>query len=168
VTLQEILDQIRAEREYQDENWGTEFDDKNTLNDWSTYVNIYMAQASVMTATSEEQRKNLLKAATLLVAAVETFDRNDGKFAPRHYEDRVPAGIRPGDDHQEEMMEVSVREELAIARLTLESLLKTVETDRDVVARAATVNALLATIEKLVKTAHKLDEEVQSRRGDAS
>jgi len=97
VSLQIVLDEIRAEREYQDANWGTEFDDKNTLNDWSTYVNIYMAQASVMTATPEEQRANMLKAATLLVAAVETFDRN-GKFAPRHYEDRVPAGTRPGDE----------------------------------------------------------------------
>jgi hypothetical protein len=94
--MRQVLEEIRAEREYQDGQWGTEFDDKNTLNDWVTYVNIYMAQAAVMTATPEEQRKNMLKAATLLVAAVETFDRN-GQFAPRHYEDRVPAGTRPGD-----------------------------------------------------------------------
>lgn len=96
MSLQTILNEIRAEREYQDEQWGTDFDNSNTLNDWSTYVNIYMAQASTMTATPEQQRANMLKAATLLVAAVETFDRN-GRFAPRHYEGRVPAGTRPGD-----------------------------------------------------------------------
>lgn len=97
MSLQTILEEIRAEREYQDTQWGMEFDDRNTLNDWSQFVNIYMGQAARMDSPPEKQRANMLKAATLLVAAVESFDRN-GRFAPRHYEDRVPAGTRPGGD----------------------------------------------------------------------
>jgi len=97
MSLNAVLEEIRIEREYQDQQWGTEFDDNNTLNDWVTYITIYTGQAARMDVPPENQRKNMLKAATLAVAAVASFDRN-GQFAPRHYEDRVPAGTRPGDD----------------------------------------------------------------------
>lgn len=107
MSLQTVLDEIRAEREYQDGQWGTEFDDKNTLNDWSQYVNIYMAQAAAMTCPPEQQRANMVKAATLLVAAVEAFDRN-GQFAPRHYEARVPAGTRPGGDKIKQLCDAGI------------------------------------------------------------
>jgi hypothetical protein len=39
-----------------------------------------------MRISKEEQRNNMLKVAALAVAALETFDRNDG-FAPRHYDE---------------------------------------------------------------------------------
>ena len=83
-----ILQEIREEREYQDGKWGTEFDDKNTLNDWAAYINVYLGKCVTMKSNPEEQRKQMKKVATLAVAAMEAFDRN-GHFPPRHYEDRV-------------------------------------------------------------------------------
>lgn len=179
MSRQTILDEIRAEREYQDGEWGTEFDDSNTLNDWSTYVNIYVAQASTMTATPEEQRKNMLKAATLLVAAIETFDRN-GQFAPRHYEDRVPAGTRPGDETAVQKFVtagvdvrkmtsdavVSVLDEIQIARAAVEALLNSTTTDAQLIQRTKSIDTLLRLIERLVRTAHKLKRKTHLRPGE--
>ena len=80
-----IYDEIQAERAYQDNKWGTTFDDQNTVNDWMAYINIYGAKATDMKATPETQRLNMMKVAALAVAACQAFDRNDG-FAPRHYD----------------------------------------------------------------------------------
>jgi len=85
MTLQIVLDEVRAEREYQDRKWGTAFDDKNTVNDWGAYAGIYIANATTMKATPAEQRAGILKAATLLIAAIEACDRNGG-FPNRHYD----------------------------------------------------------------------------------
>ena len=83
-----VLEEIKKEREYQDGKWGTGFDDKNTLNDWSSYITNYLGKATTMEASPDAQRKFLVKVATLATAAVETFDRNSG-FPPRHYEEKV-------------------------------------------------------------------------------
>ena len=80
-----ILEEIKAERVYQDQKWGTDFDNKNTINDWVTYITQYATKAATMGLSKDEQRKFILKTATLGVAALETFDRNNG-FAPRHYD----------------------------------------------------------------------------------
>lgn len=89
MSLRDILQQIEAERTYQDGRWGTAFDDANTLNDWSAYIGVYLGRAVDMGSDPAKQRANMLKVAALAVAAVESFDRN-GAFARRHYEDRVP------------------------------------------------------------------------------
>lgn len=81
-----IFDQIELERKYQDKKWGDEFDRKNTVNDWATYINIYLSRATTMGVSKEEQRKAMVKVATLAVAALERFDENGG-FAPRHYDE---------------------------------------------------------------------------------
>jgi hypothetical protein len=81
----QIFDQIEAEREYQDGKWGTEFDKKNTINDWLTYINIYGSRACEMGRPKKEQRKFLVKVASLAVAALERFDENNG-FANRHFD----------------------------------------------------------------------------------
>jgi hypothetical protein len=80
-----VLQEVEAERTYQDSKWGHAFDDNNTVNDWAAYANIYLSNATTMKATTAEQRAGVLKAATLLVAAVESFDRNSG-FPARHYD----------------------------------------------------------------------------------
>ena len=80
-----ILEEIKKERAYQERKWGTEFDDKNTLNDWVAYTNQYMSISVKMGASEEERREGFLKAASILVAAIESLDRNNG-FAPRHYD----------------------------------------------------------------------------------
>lgn len=83
--MEKILNDIRIEQEYSDKKWGTEFDDKNTVNDWCSYINIYLANATTMKATKEEQRKAMVKVANLAVSALRAFDRNNG-FALRHYD----------------------------------------------------------------------------------
>lgn len=86
---EKIFEEISKERDYQNSKWGTEFDDKNTLNDWVSYMNIYLGQASKIDSNPTEQERQLLKAVTIGVAALETLYRN-GKFADRHYENIVP------------------------------------------------------------------------------
>ena len=85
-----IFEEIKKEREYQDSKWGSEFDDKNTINDWVAYINIYLGKAIIIDRATfkpdkKQQRTNILKVATLATAALEAFDRNDG-FPPRHYD----------------------------------------------------------------------------------
>lgn len=84
--LEKILAEIAEERKRQDELWGVEFDRKNTLNDWGTYIGQYTGYAAEMGRTPEEQRDFMLKVAALAVAALEAFDRNNG-FPPRHYDE---------------------------------------------------------------------------------
>ena len=147
MSLNTVLEEIRAEREYQDGEWGMEFDNRNTLNDWVTYITIYMSQAARMDVPPEDQRKNMLKAATLAVAAVESFDRNE-QFAPRHYEDRVPAGTRPGDESSK--AQFTLRDEIAIIRAAVGRLLDGIETDADLMQRIPSLDALVQIIERLV------------------
>ena len=80
-----IFGEINEERDYQDTRWGTEFDNKNTINDWMTYISMYGGYATEINRTKVDQRKYMLKVASLAVAALERFDENDG-FAPRHYD----------------------------------------------------------------------------------
>jgi hypothetical protein len=91
-----ILEDITAERAYQEKSWGTAFDDRNTLNDWVAYAAIYLGRAASMKATPAEQREGILKTATILIAAVEAFDRNKG-FPPRHYDPENPQMTVPAD-----------------------------------------------------------------------
>jgi len=162
--LKAVLDEIVREREYQDAQWGVKFDDANTLNDWVAYIMNYAATATVMDASPEKQRRSMLKAASLAVAAVETLDRN-GQFAPRHYEARVPAGTRPVDDPIEirEMSPrrfavVSIKEEIAIARMAVEQLLNSTKTDEELQQRVPSLTTLLDLIDRLVRTAYKLEQ----------
>lgn len=80
-----VYDEIKEEREYQDIKWGTEFDNKNTLNDWCSYIVNYLGRAVTMFNNPKDQRLALIKVAALAVAALESFDRNGG-FPPRHYD----------------------------------------------------------------------------------
>lgn len=85
-----IFDEIDTERTRQDEGWGQEFDDKNNPNDWVTFVTRYLSRAADDTVTQPKMvekfyRLNMLKAAAIVVAAIEAFDRNQGTVA-RHYE----------------------------------------------------------------------------------
>ena len=84
----EIYSQIEGELEYARQKWGIEFDARNTLNDWVTYINMYASDAAKIAIPPSEARKKLIKAAGLAISAIENLDFN-GQFAPRHYEDRV-------------------------------------------------------------------------------
>ncbi len=73
--------------------WSFEFDDKNTMSDWVSFINIYLGRAIDTAASAKPAaervaafRKNMVKVAALAVAAVEAVDRNGEKFAVRHYD----------------------------------------------------------------------------------
>ncbi len=92
VRIQKILDDIGLEVIRAKEQWGEDFDRKNTQNDWNTYVNIYLSKAAAMGASFEEVETNLRKAAGLLISAIDAHQ--SGGFAPRHYEGQTrPASL---------------------------------------------------------------------------
>ena len=80
-----VYDEIKAERDYQIDKWGEDFDSKNTANDWVAYITAYLGQAYTIPFNKVQYRKFLIKVATLAVAAVETLDR-EGNPAPRHFD----------------------------------------------------------------------------------
>lgn len=75
--------------------WGTEFDDKNTANDWVAFICNFVASGAYVGRqekyTPEKFQKHLKKAAALCISAIVTIARN-GDCAPRHYEDLPNAG----------------------------------------------------------------------------
>ncbi len=81
---QKIFDDVKEERKYQDKKWGLEFDKKNTVNDWSSYVLTYLANATAMPTGSDEYRRLMIKVAALSFAAIELHD--DRLMPRRHYE----------------------------------------------------------------------------------
>ena len=86
----EIFGLIEEERDYQDQKWGTEFDDGNTANDWVTYITQYVGRAGSMNNTLADFQEAMTKVAALAVAAIETVQRN-GCLPPRHYDPKPEA-----------------------------------------------------------------------------
>ena len=78
-----IFDEIDIERMRQDEVCGHEFDDKNTPNDWVTFIATCATRAAKFPVN--EYRTSMLKAAAVCVAALEAYDRAQGAVK-RHYE----------------------------------------------------------------------------------
>ena len=84
-----VLMEIAVERRRQERMWGTGFDERNTINDWISHVCRYAAGADGFIGGifyPNNFRAKMIKAAAIAVAAIETFDRMDGKMAPRHYD----------------------------------------------------------------------------------
>ncbi len=158
-----ILEEIRVECGCQNDRCTVAFDKKNTLNDLVAFVNICLAEASVITASPVEQREGILKAAIVLVMAIESFDRN-GEFAPRYYEDQVPDDDPEFEPEFESEFESksdksqfdSLQDEITIARVAVEQLLNSMETDENLIQRIPTLSALILTIDRLVRTASQL------------
>ena len=84
----EIIKDIIKEREYQIERWGLDFDTKNTPNDWATYIVRYLAYSVPGTEIFDHELfyKNMIKVATLAIAAAEQCKHTDGNMPPRHYD----------------------------------------------------------------------------------
>ncbi len=85
-----IFDEIEVERKRQDGMWGNEFDDKNTPNDWVTFITRYVSKAAEWNKvlpedTNHPYRTEMLKAAAICVAALEAYDRAQ-ETVRRHYE----------------------------------------------------------------------------------
>jgi len=86
-----IFTDIEKELEYARGKWGTAFDNRNTLNDWVTYTAMYATEAARMDTPPTRVRPLLIKAAGLLISAIERLDVN-GRFAPRHYDKLAESG----------------------------------------------------------------------------
>jgi len=84
-TREDIFVALNIERVYQDGKFGTEFDDKNTINDWVTYITNYASNAS-FAENDDQATKQLLKVAALALAAIEAYERNGNSFPNRHYD----------------------------------------------------------------------------------
>lgn len=80
-----IFEDLEKERAYQDKEWGRDFDKKNTINDWVTYIMIYAGESSRQGLDIEEWRTKMIKVAALAVAAIELYDEGDGP-ANRHFD----------------------------------------------------------------------------------
>lgn len=84
-TIVDFLGGIIAEYSRAERKWGTEFDDKNTANDWVHYINWYASGAAPLEFDEKHFRTNMLKIAGLCLSALKALDRN-GSFPPRHYD----------------------------------------------------------------------------------
>ena len=80
--MDNILNEIKAEREYQIARWGNDADDKlNGPNDWVAYIAHHSSRwfpggfAPYSPEVLEDFRKQMVKVATLAVAAIESHDR---------------------------------------------------------------------------------------------
>lgn len=77
---------LDEEREYQDKKWGTGFDDKNTPNDWVTYITQYASsRGGALKLNKDEFKHAMVKVASLAIAAIEATERNGG-LVKRHYD----------------------------------------------------------------------------------
>lgn len=73
-----VYDEIQAERAYQNQKWGTAFDDQNTPHQWMGYVAAYGARNLAGNPSAVDVAKfrvDMLKVASIAIAAVEALDR---------------------------------------------------------------------------------------------
>jgi hypothetical protein len=77
--LRSLFEEIRAEREAQDAEWGgTAHDDTHTQFDWWDFIKQHNDR-SIRGQKRDDYRKQLIRIAALAVAAVQAFDRKKGK-----------------------------------------------------------------------------------------
>lgn len=111
------IENLATERAYS-RKWGTSFDDKNTLNDWVTYITMYATESAKIGIKNDSKAiyKKLIKSANLVLLAAERVRK--GTIAPRHY-DRTPTaeGTRPGGDGIP--LDSGPLEEVSLDRVTL-------------------------------------------------
>ena len=80
--LDSLLEKIRAERQRQADLPGSEWDAKNTPGDWVAIVSHYVSsevRRNGMVPMTEEFEDNLVKAAAVIIAALENVDRMKGR-----------------------------------------------------------------------------------------
>ena len=97
----EVLEKIRTEREYQNKEWGKEFDKLHNINDLIAFMVRYLGQASM--EYSDDKTKGLesfTKAVTIGVAALEIASEFGWK--PTHYESLPDDGRKSGETKKTE------------------------------------------------------------------
>ena len=82
MTKEQFFERVEEERKRQQTLWGNDFDDRNTVNDWTTFITRY---ANYATSSERSFHDAMVKVAAIALAAVETYGRNSG-LALRHYD----------------------------------------------------------------------------------
>lgn len=83
----DVYDEIKAERERQDQQWGgTEHDREHPPDEWVMLIKAYLDKAPTgselaHTNYADEYRKRLIQVAALAVAAVEAWDCAQGAMS---------------------------------------------------------------------------------------
>lgn len=76
---EKIYEDINEERDHQDERWGNDFDDGNSVADFQQYINNQFTRGFSYTGDlRDDPRTALVKAAAVAVGMLETWDRNNG------------------------------------------------------------------------------------------
>jgi len=88
-----ILQEIETERQYQENKWGNDADDKiNFPNDWVTYINHHATRwfkggfAPYDDKTIDAFRAQMIKVAAIAVAAAESIDRQRAEHGRTIYQ----------------------------------------------------------------------------------
>jgi hypothetical protein len=81
-----IINAICAERERQKTIWSEDFDSRNTPNDWICFLIMYAGRGSKYPWDPGAFKTAMIKVAALACAALEWWDRTNGKMAKRHYD----------------------------------------------------------------------------------
>jgi len=89
-----VYDEIKKERDYQEERWGHDLDDsRNTPWMWAAYIGQYATRwmvgsfAPLKREVTNDFRTCMIKVATLAIAAVESLDRQREKDETAFYEE---------------------------------------------------------------------------------
>jgi hypothetical protein len=83
--MQEIFEEIRKERAYQDERWGgSSHDDEHSVRDWVFFIVGYAGKIATSPETNWGRnelnvRRYFVKIGALAVAALEALDRRSGR-----------------------------------------------------------------------------------------
>lgn len=92
--LDNILQEIKTEREYQDTKWGHDTDDEqNTPWMWASYIGQYATKwmrgtfAPLGRDVTDTFRECMVKVAALAVAAIESIDRQREEQGKAFFED---------------------------------------------------------------------------------
>lgn len=83
--MEKFLAALEVEHEYA-KKWGTDFDSKNTPNDWVAYIAKYLGQAVTMPWDAGKFKAQLVKVANLAATAYENCDKVEGSMPKRHYD----------------------------------------------------------------------------------
>lgn len=78
-TREDILSEISGERDQQYHLPGSEYDQLHSMNDWIAIAAQYLTRSADRKhskSVHSEQRDSLIKAAAVIVAAIEHLDRN--------------------------------------------------------------------------------------------
>lgn len=84
--MNKIFNDIQTELDYQNQKWGSEFDHKNTPNDWMAYIVAYTGMALTLPWNPKQFRTAMVKVAALAISAIHNCDKAGGDMPKRHYD----------------------------------------------------------------------------------